>query len=847
MAAIHKLKKGASAGHWLLISSVGLLLAAVATYASTSGEAISTAGAQDKNCTDPEDTSSFLQSLVVHTAEVGSDGHPAASLPVPKDDPHKTDEESTIEKVLDTDLLGDALEPSHHGSSDSEHGDQSHNHGYMSLLFLFMGLTLGSLILMMQERYLPGIPYTCILFFTGCGIGVIHNMPGTCNYWKSWQRSVAMFENFDPHLIFYVFLPALIFSEAMQLNVHRVRSSLLQILLLAVPGVLLGTTVMGAFCHYVLPYNWDWPICLAVGSILSATDPVAVVSLFKSLGVSPHLTVIISGESLFNDGTAVVVFQLMLKLALGATLSPRGVILFFANMTVSSCLIGLCVGGLGLWIISCCAFARGNGDEMNQVMITICCGYMCFIIAESEASSSGILSLVSGGLLLAAFAWPRFLSREVVHIVWETIEFIGNTMVFLLSGLLFADACMTNQEHIRWVDNVWVFVMYGAAILIRAFTILVLWVPMQYAGARLTWREGLVMVWAGLRGAVSLALAIIVDLEPSISKAMGTRVMYHVGGIAGLTLLINSTTTAKLLNLLGLTEEPEERAQMLKHIESHMTKYALEEMQKQMEKEDDLRFKNANVELIYQMIPRLRLLPVTRQHSMSKRSQQLQIDAKEMAFREVFLEVVQSEYWAAVECGILPRNFKVARILLNSKDEAQSQIHEKLSDWDYIVRNLDVEPTGGRLGKYLSSLAENRSFTLTFPFLPGMFPSENIIHSWKVMACLSFLEAHKHARDEVPNYFDLSDVLTVQAQKKVEQESLEECQKAEELLSQVPDYALQHGKSRMLAKKLVHIQIEKLKHLLHHGVLSSSEGDHFYRDLRATMNCVADDGTVTAE
>merc|ERR1719408_325476 len=104
---------------------------------------------------------------------------------------------------------------------------------------------------------------------------------------------------------------------------------------------------------------------------------------------------------------------------------------------------------------------------MIQVVVTICCGYLCFFLSESELSTSGILSLVSSGFTLAYWAWPRFVSKEVVHTVWEAIEFVGNTMVFLLAGLLFADACLSRMDFILIGDLYWLLVMYLAAMVIR--------------------------------------------------------------------------------------------------------------------------------------------------------------------------------------------------------------------------------------------------------------------------------------------------------------------------------------------------------------------------------------------
>merc|ERR1719214_549325 len=102
------------------------------------------------------------------------------------------------------------------------------------------------------------------------------------------------------------------------MNVQLARKCFSQALILACPGVLFGTCVTAAVGKYLLPYGWDWPIAMVFGAILSATDPVAVVALFKSLGVSPRLTMLISGESVCNDGTAIVLFLLFYKISLGS-------------------------------------------------------------------------------------------------------------------------------------------------------------------------------------------------------------------------------------------------------------------------------------------------------------------------------------------------------------------------------------------------------------------------------------------------------------------------------------------------------------------------------------------------
>merc|ERR1719265_487118 len=181
----------------------------------------------------------------------------------------------------------------------------------------------------------------------------------------------------------------------MTLNIQLVRNCFAQILILACPGVLLGTIMTATFCVYVLPYDWDWPIALVFGSILSATDPVAVVALFNTLGVSPRLTMLISGESLLNDGTAMAIFALMLKVVLGAQVTPWGVATFFAHMICTSCLWGIFLGAVAVFFIGLCSEEKRPSDLMLQIICTICVSYLAFFVAESELSTSGVLAVVA--------------------------------------------------------------------------------------------------------------------------------------------------------------------------------------------------------------------------------------------------------------------------------------------------------------------------------------------------------------------------------------------------------------------------------------------------------------------
>ena len=214
------------------------------------------------------------------------------------------------------------------------------HHAQHGLLFLFFGLVVGCFTEWFLCRYAHGIPYTVAVLLWGVLISAANVYSGDI-YWQcqhssimveddlkdvealvpvvvgglgTLSTSITMWAHMDPHLLLFAFLPALLFGDAMGLNKHLATKCFSPCLLLAGPGVLVGCAMTGAAAFYIFPYGWNWMFSLAFGSILAATDPVAVVALLKALGASPKLTMLITGESLMNDGAAIVMFNLFLSM-----------------------------------------------------------------------------------------------------------------------------------------------------------------------------------------------------------------------------------------------------------------------------------------------------------------------------------------------------------------------------------------------------------------------------------------------------------------------------------------------------------------------------------------------------
>lgn len=462
---------------------------------------------------------------------------------------------------------------------------------------------------------------------------------------------------------------------------------------------------------------------------------------------------------------------------------------------------------------------------MIQVVATICCAYLAFFISESELSSSGVISTVTAGLVLAHSAWPLFISRETVHTVWEAIEFIGNTVIFFLAGLIFAGTMLEAKSELGTLDFMWLAILYVSMFLIRGLMMLVLWIPLNKVGSPISGQEGVAIVWSGLRGAVSVAMGMIVDIEPGIHHRIGSQIMFHVGGIAALTLIVNSITTPYVLRALGLAKSDalvnrighKLSARIHEHIK-HTFEHALSNSQ-------DARFFGANPTMVRAMVPSL----LNGELGEASPKQRSDIDADiylnsqanlewklVQVLREVFLRVVQSRYWQGVEDGVHPRELLVSRVLLDSTDQALDNTWECLSDWDIVSKM--TSPT--MLDKILGKLAGFWPFS-AIPFFSKALPEHQM--QLKIYAALSYIEAHTFAQTEIPPNIGTHDSLDMRVQKHVIQESNAQKQKAAEVIDSMPLWLVERCKSEMLARSLLRQHMTEVEHMHEGGFLTKAE------------------------
>jgi len=403
---------------------------------------------------------------------------------------------------------------------------------------LVLSVSLGVATLSRVFSILRNIPYTLLLLLVGLGLAVVD----------------VRLVNLSPELILFIFLPPLLFEAAWNIQWSRLKSDIVPILLYAVLGVVI--CIAGLVFGLQQIAGASLATALLVGASLSATDPVSVTALFRELGVDKRLTTLMEGESLFNDGVAVVAFNLLLGIALGIEQ-------FDASLTVAR--FGLFVGlgiSLGGLIGFGISFLTQRFDiPLVEQSLTLVSAYGTYIVAE-ELGGSGVIAVVTTGMILGNFGSrigmnPR--TRLVVSEFWEFLAFFVNSIVFLLIG-----------DQVRFqalIENAnTIFIAIAIMITARAVSVFGLGAVSNFTthGENISLPGQTVLWWGGLRGSVSVALALSVPE----SLAQREEVIAVVFGVMLFTLLVQGLTTQPLLswlNLLGDQPTRQRHTQLIAH------------------------------------------------------------------------------------------------------------------------------------------------------------------------------------------------------------------------------------------------------------------------------------------
>ena len=296
--------------------------------------------------------------------------------------------------------------------------------------------------------------------------------------------------NISPQIILGMLVPPLVFEAAFHIRLNDLRRDFWLIITLAIPGVILTTLLVGGVIAWGT--GMAIPAALVFGALISATDPVSVVALFRRLGVPRRMQLLLEGESLFNDGTAIVMFSIMLGIASAGTFDFASSLRDFIKIAGGGVLIGVALGTL----IS--VFINRIDDPLVETTLTTVLAFGSYLIAESMGVS-GVLAVVAAGIVNGNVE-PTGMSattRVVVFNFWEYAAFLANSLVFLLIGL----STDVNIIIENWQAIIWAVL---AAILARAVSIYGFSLFSREIPSK--WKH--VLFWGGMRGAITLALAL---------------------------------------------------------------------------------------------------------------------------------------------------------------------------------------------------------------------------------------------------------------------------------------------------------------------------------------------------
>ena len=387
----------------------------------------------------------------------------------------------------------------------------------------FVVLLIASAIVAVVARWIQ-LPYTLALLLLGLCLGAVPAIPTP---------------TLNSEVILLLFLPPLLFEASFVINLRLLWDVRIGIVTLAVPGVLLAMVVGGALVHWAL--GLPWGVALLFGTMIAATDPVAVLATFRQLGTDQRLAVLLEGESLLNDGVALVLLVTLTQ-AVDGEFSFGGAAGTFLVSVVGGAAIGLGLGWVGHRLIATI------DEHLTEMTISVAMAYGAFLAAEF-LHLSGVLATITAAMTLGYLGRARGWiysegSEQLLTDLWVFLAFVANAALFLLMGLTVHIAGLTEQPGS-------VLVGIAAALVGRAVVAYGAGSLLGLVGFSLGWAERHVIFWGGLRGAVALAAAL--SLPQGFPHRAQLLAMTY--GAVLFTLLVQGLTIGPLVRRLGLLQE----------------------------------------------------------------------------------------------------------------------------------------------------------------------------------------------------------------------------------------------------------------------------------------------------
>ena len=346
---------------------------------------------------------------------------------------------------------------------------------------LLLILSAAALVAILVKRI--RIPYTTALVLMGVAASFL---------------PIGIDVHLSKELVLLIILPPLLFQGALHMDLENLRRDLVTIVTMAVPGLITATILVATMLYYFL--SMPWLEGLLFGAMVAATDPISVLAIFRDVGAPTRLKVLMEGESLFNDGTSVVLFTGLLAV-LSQDAEP-------SVMVIAGEFLRVCIGGMAVGLafgICCYRLMKRLEDHLLEVTLTVVLVFGSFLVAEM-LHLSGVIAVVVAGLIIGNYGKLFSMSKQTIATIdnfWEVIDFLINAVLFLLIGFEMKAYVSNLSDYI--VDGVIIVAVVLAA---RALTVY----PVYYLTSKTTrsypfgWAH--IMVWGGLKGSIPIALVL---------------------------------------------------------------------------------------------------------------------------------------------------------------------------------------------------------------------------------------------------------------------------------------------------------------------------------------------------
>ena len=425
-----------------------------------------------------------------------------------------------------------------------------------ALLAIAMVLTVVSLLVPLAERL--RVPHTVLLAIAGMGLGFLGS-------WiiSSDIRLGALGDAFigldklgvGSDVFLPLFLPPLLFTAGLTIDVRRLLDEVWAVLLMAIVAVLVCIAIVGGVVH--LATGMDLVVCLLLGAVVSTTDPAAVIGIFRDVGAPKRLSILAEGESLLNDAVAIAAFGLFVGVLVSRTApdptdvvltaDPSGAVLVFLREFVGGLICGFVMARVAMLLLP-----RLGESDAAIASVTVSLTYLSFLVADRYWHVSGVVSVVLAALTVAAYGPTHLHPRQwtALRRLWAQLEFWANCLIFVLASMLAANVL---------VQITWLYVWGVAAVAFGAFlarTLVVFGMLPVLEKTHLVQpvdrRYKSILVWGGLRGAVTIVLAMVAAGDERLPDDVRQFVALSATLFVLFTLFVNATTLGLIMHVLGL-------------------------------------------------------------------------------------------------------------------------------------------------------------------------------------------------------------------------------------------------------------------------------------------------------